>query len=55
MGKLRVILPPARFGGARLEPGASSPGHGEHTADVLGELGVPADEIARLRERGVVA
>jgi crotonobetainyl-CoA:carnitine CoA-transferase CaiB-like acyl-CoA transferase len=28
--------------------------HGEHTASVLGELGVAADELARLREEGVV-
>ncbi|MCL4749517.1 MAG: CoA transferase [Myxococcales bacterium] len=32
-----------------------APAYGEHTDGVLGEVGVPADEVAALRERGVVA
>ncbi|WCB93422.1 Succinyl-CoA--L-malate CoA-transferase beta subunit [Baekduia alba] len=38
-------------------PGAirwAGPAHGRHTDEVLGELGLEAEEIARLREAGVV-
>jgi crotonobetainyl-CoA:carnitine CoA-transferase CaiB-like acyl-CoA transferase len=31
-----------------------APGAGEHNAEVFGELGVPGDELARLREEGAV-
>jgi crotonobetainyl-CoA:carnitine CoA-transferase CaiB-like acyl-CoA transferase len=32
-----------------------APAYGEHTDTILGEAGLPATEIAKLRERGVVA
>jgi crotonobetainyl-CoA:carnitine CoA-transferase CaiB-like acyl-CoA transferase len=32
-----------------------SPSYGEHTNALLGEIGMPTDEIARLRETGAVA
>jgi crotonobetainyl-CoA:carnitine CoA-transferase CaiB-like acyl-CoA transferase len=37
-------------------PGGERPAPrlGEHTGEILGDLGVPADEIARLRADGVV-
>ena len=46
---------PANFEGTpspKLRPGASL---GEHTDDILQELGVGSEQIARLRENGVVA
>jgi crotonobetainyl-CoA:carnitine CoA-transferase CaiB-like acyl-CoA transferase len=53
-GSLEILNTPVRMQGS---PGAvtrGAPTLGEHTDDVLGEMGIPADEIARLRERGVI-
>lgn len=54
LGAMVQIKPPARFGGNRLEPASPSPAHGEHTLEVLRELGRTADDIAALIEQGVV-
>ena len=55
MGSMRRVKPPAKFGGDRLAPAAGAPGHGEHTAEVLTELGRSADDIATLTESGAAA
>lgn len=55
MGKLRVMLPAAKFQGIRAEPGSPSPGHGEHTLEVLEAIGVTTETIRELRTAGVVA
>ncbi len=55
MGNMRLVKSPARFGGARLEPGSHSPAHGEHTKEVLAEFGLSADTISRLIEAGAVS
>jgi itaconate CoA-transferase len=53
-GPIRALLPPIGIDGAepRLDP---VPALGEHTDAVLGELGYPAEGIAALHRRGVVA
>lgn len=46
---------PVDFGGTPWEPRAMAPAAGEHTDEVLSELGRDAAGIAALREKGVVA
>lgn len=48
MGTIRRIKPPARFGGRRLEPAAHTAAHGEHTREILTELGYQEADIAAL-------
>jgi len=56
-GESTTLLPatPADFGGTPWEPRHMAPEHGEHSTEVLQEMGRSADEIAALRERGVIA
>jgi crotonobetainyl-CoA:carnitine CoA-transferase CaiB-like acyl-CoA transferase len=53
-GRTRLPRHPARFMGTPAALGAASPALGEHTDEVLTELGL-ADRIAELRSRQVVA
>jgi len=53
MGEMRRVKSPAQFQGERLEPGSDSPAHGEHTREVLGELGWSEAQIAALIAEGV--
>ena len=55
MGEMRRVKLPAQFGGQRLEPASNSPAHGEHTRDVLSEMGRSDEEVAALYEQGVAA
>lgn len=52
-GDIPALLPPPVIGGYEAPMGAV-PGLGEHTDAVLGELGLTADEIARLRGEGAI-
>ncbi|MDT5249643.1 MAG: itaconate CoA-transferase [Mycobacterium sp.] len=52
-GELPALLPPPVIAGYEAPMGAV-PGLGEHTDDVLGELGLSATEIATLRADGVI-
>ena len=45
---MRRVMPPARFGGNRLDPASDAPAHGEHTAEILAELGRSESDIADL-------
>ena len=49
-----VVGSPVRIDGARADAALPPPALGEHTLDVLSELGVAADEIARLNAAWVV-
>ncbi|MEL7158550.1 MAG: CoA transferase [Actinomycetota bacterium] len=53
LGTMHRVKPPARFGGARLQPSADSPDHGEHTLQVLADAGYNTDQIAALVDQGV--
>ena len=55
MGKMRVMLPAAKFQGLRARPGSLSPSHGEHTLEVLASIGISHDTIEELRTAGVIA
>jgi itaconate CoA-transferase len=52
-GDIPALLPPPVITGYEA-PMAPVPGLGEHTDAVLGELGLTADEIARLRDQGAI-
>ncbi|GLZ07503.1 CoA transferase [Actinomadura sp. NBRC 104412] len=53
-GPVMVVGPPWRLGSAPAVPD-TVPRAGQHTREVLGELGVPADDLERLLLKGVVA
>jgi len=48
LGNMRRVKPPARFAGRRLEPAAHTAAHGEHTEEILTELGLSPEEVAAL-------
>jgi itaconate CoA-transferase len=52
-GPIRALLPPPVIAGYDPPMGAV-PGLGQHTDSVLAELGVSEDDIALLRDRGVI-
>jgi len=54
-GHMRVPRPPGEFDGLPLMNGALAPRLGQHTDDVLHELGVDAAARDDLRRRGIVA
>lgn len=49
LGKLGSVAQPLRFDGARTEVRRPSPMHGEHTFEVLSELGYTAQEMDALK------
>ena len=55
MGRMREPRPPLAFERTPAAISRPAPSLGQHTDEVLGDLGVDAAEIARLRAAGVVA
>ena len=53
-GKVALVGSPMRFTNAPITHERHPPLLGEHTAEVLAELGITNDSIAALRARGVV-
>ena len=51
-GKVRMMGPLAMFSGTPMAPEISSPALGEHTWEILEELGYSGDEISRYRDSG---
>jgi len=54
LGPVRLLGVPVRLAGTPGAPAGPPPAVGEHTDAILAEAGVPAPEIARLRQAGVV-
>jgi crotonobetainyl-CoA:carnitine CoA-transferase CaiB-like acyl-CoA transferase len=53
-GSVELVEPPFVFSRAPLGPGAAPPLLGQHTAEVLGELGVDDERLSDLEDRGVI-
>ena len=53
-GRIRQARVPVHFSATPAEPGRLAPLHGEHTDEILQELGLDEDARARLRDEGVV-
>ncbi len=54
-GRMREPRPPARFERTPSEPGRPAPLHGEHSDEILAELGIADAERAALRAAGVTS
>ena len=54
MGAMRVVKSPARFGGARSQPGNAAPAHGENTQACLEGFGFSPEQQSALRAQGVI-
>ena len=55
IGGVPLVGSPVRIDGARADSELPPPALGEHTTDVLRELGLSAEELDRLKQQGVVA
>jgi crotonobetainyl-CoA:carnitine CoA-transferase CaiB-like acyl-CoA transferase len=53
-GSVPQVMNPLRFGSADLRVDRAPPLLGEHTDEVLGELGLSAEQIQALRQRNVI-
>lgn len=53
-GKLRQTRPAARFSGTKTEIRRGAPMHGEHTAEILADIGLTESDLSRLREEGII-
>jgi CoA:oxalate CoA-transferase len=53
-GELELVAPPFAFESAAMRPAEPPPLLGQHTREVLAELGVAEEHLAALVERGVV-
>lgn len=54
VGGMTVVSPPVQFSETPLEVRSASPGLGEHTADILAEGGLTAQDIQALAQSGAI-
>ena len=54
LGDLALVNQPVRLSRAPDPPFAPAPERGQHNAEVFGRLGVGQDELAALREQGII-
>ncbi|MDP6376932.1 MAG: CoA transferase [Pseudomonadales bacterium] len=54
LGNMRRVRFPSQFQGERLQPASDSPAHGEHSDEVLAQLGLSKQEIDALIEQDVL-
>tara|TARA_Y100000588_G_scaffold393684_1_gene510676 strand:+ start:6604 stop:7707 length:1104 start_codon:yes stop_codon:yes gene_type:complete len=54
LGALKVVGQAVKLQRTPQQKYSSTPDLGEHTTDILGEIGIEADEVQRLKDRGVV-
>jgi crotonobetainyl-CoA:carnitine CoA-transferase CaiB-like acyl-CoA transferase len=55
VGHVESVAQPFILDGEAREAGAPPPMYGEHTDEILGGIGISAEEIARLKEAGVIS
>ncbi len=55
LGLIKTLGTPLKLSDTPLTPGRPAPLLGQHTDEVLGEIGLTSDEIAELRRAGAVA
>ena len=55
LGRIMTLGTPLKLSGTPLRPGRPAPLLGQHTDEVLGEIGLTADQVADLRRAGAVA
>jgi formyl-CoA transferase len=55
LGEVATVGSPLRFDGQRADADLPPPALGEHTDEVLAELGVDEDELQKLRMAGIIA
>ncbi len=53
-GPVTVLSLPVKFTEEPFRIRRPAPALGEHTAEVLAQIGIPPDEQARLRDAGVI-
>lgn len=53
-GLLKTIAPPVKFGGMEMKARRKPPLLGEHTDEVLGEMGYREEDLAGLRKEGII-
>ncbi len=53
LGNMRRVKLPAMFEGQRLQPASDSPAHGQHTREILAQLGRSEADIDALLAAGV--
>ena len=55
LGEIRTVAYPVTFNGKKTKPGAHPPIHGQHTFQILKDLGYDPGSVSDLANRGIVA